>query len=108
MLELILFPNWGIQASHIISLFSNIASTAVGNGIAFDFLINRWDQIETAYAFKYNIFLKFKIMVDIFFRLGPSYLNSFYYSLRNRLNTQDDLEKVFRIRILIVFKFGFL
>ncbi len=47
MLNLML--NGGIRRDDVRTLFSNLASTSVGNSIAFSFLINRWDDIEKAY-----------------------------------------------------------
>lgn len=41
-------PNGGIRHNDVGSLFNNIAATSVGNSIAFNFLINRWDDIEEA------------------------------------------------------------
>ncbi len=51
-------PNGGIRHNDVGSLFNNIAATSVGNSIAFNFLINRWDDIEEAYDFKYSQRLK--------------------------------------------------
>lgn len=46
MLEMMLQPDSGIYSGHINTLFSNIAANPLGNSIALDFLINRWDDIE--------------------------------------------------------------
>lgn len=50
LLEMMLDSTSSIRRSDINTLFSAIASTGVGNKIAFDFLVNRWNDIEAAYA----------------------------------------------------------
>lgn len=42
----------------------------------------------------------FNIVCTYVCRLGKSYFISFYYSLRSRLNTQADLQKVFVVIIM--------
>lgn len=43
-----LVPNGGIRAADRNTLFNAVANNPVGNEIALDFLINRWDAIQTA------------------------------------------------------------
>lgn len=50
MLDMMLKENPDINQAHANTLFSNIASTPAGHPIALDFLIARWDNIETSYV----------------------------------------------------------
>ena len=38
-------PNSGIRLQDVNTFFTNIAANPVGNEIALDFMINRWDDI---------------------------------------------------------------
>lgn len=52
---MILYPNWGIRPEHVNTFFATIASTPRGNGIAFDFLVERWAELESTYRiYVYN------------------------------------------------------
>ncbi len=47
LLQKILDPNSGV-ASSVNTLFNYVANNPVGNDIALDFLINQWNQIQSA------------------------------------------------------------
>lgn len=49
MLNMIIDSTSGIRIEHVNTLFANIAATPVGNPMAFDFLINRWTDIEKSW-----------------------------------------------------------
>ena len=66
--------NSGINRANINTLFNGVASNPIGNPIAFNFLINRWSDIESS--------------------LGTSYFVNFFRYVCNRLNTQKELDKV--------------
>ena len=40
--------NSAIRRADVNTLFNGVANNPVGNPIAFSFLINRWDDIQTA------------------------------------------------------------
>ena len=48
LLEMMLDSESGILFSDINTLFNNIASNPLGNPIATNFLIHRWDDIEAS------------------------------------------------------------
>ena len=68
------YENSGINGANINTLFNGVASNPVGNPIAFDFLVNRWSDIEKS--------------------LGTNYFVNFFRYLCNRLNTQQELDQV--------------
>lgn len=45
VLEMMLNPDSGILTNDINELFKNLAANPLGNSIAFNFLITRWDEI---------------------------------------------------------------
>lgn len=47
LLQKILDPNSGVNDS-VNTLFNYVANNPVGNDIALDFLINQWNQIQSA------------------------------------------------------------
>lgn len=49
LLEMMLDSQSGIRLSDINVLFKNVASNPLGNLIATDFLVNRWDDIEQSW-----------------------------------------------------------
>jgi len=71
---MMLDANSGINRANINTLFNGVASNPIGNPIAFNFLINRWSDIENS--------------------LGTSYFVNFFRYVCNRLNTQQELDKV--------------
>lgn len=48
LLESMLLADGGIRAGDRNTLFNAVANNPVGNEIALDFLINRWDAIQAA------------------------------------------------------------
>lgn len=48
LLEMLLDPTSGILRSDVNLVFNNVANNPIGNEIALDFLINRWDDIQNA------------------------------------------------------------
>ena len=48
-----------IKRSDVETLFTNVASTPLGNGIAFDFLINRWNDILAEYCLNSYMFFRY-------------------------------------------------
>jgi len=51
LLEKLLDANSGILRSDANVVFNYVANNPVGNEIALDFLINRWNDIQNAYDF---------------------------------------------------------
>lgn len=47
---MLLDPNSGILRSDINTVFNNVANNPVGNELALDFLINRWNDIQAAWV----------------------------------------------------------
>jgi aminopeptidase N len=45
---MLLDPTSGILSSDVNTVFNNVANNPIGNEIALDFLINRWDDIQNA------------------------------------------------------------
>ena len=45
---MLLDPNSGILRTDVNTVFNYVANNPVGNEIALDFLINRWDDIQNA------------------------------------------------------------
>lgn len=45
MLELMIDPDSGIRLQDLNTFFTNIAANEVGNQVALDFMIDRWDDI---------------------------------------------------------------
>ena len=48
MLDMMLSETSGIRIGDVTSLFNNIAATLTGNPIAFNFLIDRWNDIQNS------------------------------------------------------------
>ena len=48
LLEMLLDPNSGIRRGDVNLVFNNVANNPLGNEIALNFLINRWDDIQAA------------------------------------------------------------
>lgn len=49
LLEMMLDSESGIRLSDVNTLFKNVASNPLGNLIATDFLVNRWNDIEQSW-----------------------------------------------------------
>lgn len=47
MLELMIDDTSGIRLQDANTLFSSIASNPIGHGVALDFLITRWDEVNS-------------------------------------------------------------
>jgi len=47
MLELMIDETSGIRLQDANILFSSIASNPIGHGVALDFLIDRWDEVNS-------------------------------------------------------------
>ncbi len=68
LLEMLLVPNSGILRSDFNTLFNNVANNPVGNELALDFLINRWNDIQAAWvqeqrqSFRYCVLIKVWIL----------------------------------------------
>jgi aminopeptidase N len=45
---MLLDPTSGILRSDVNTVFNNVANNPIGNEIALDFLINRWDDIQNS------------------------------------------------------------
>ncbi len=54
-----------IKRSDVETLFTNVASTPLGNGIAFDFLINRWNDILSEYCLNFYMLFSAIIFIDV-------------------------------------------
>ena len=48
LLEMMLDSGSGIRSSEYNTLFNNVASNPLGNPIATNFLVNRWNDIEAS------------------------------------------------------------
>ncbi len=48
LLEMMIDSTSGIRRSDINTLFNNVASNPLGNPIATNFLVNRWNEIEAS------------------------------------------------------------
>lgn len=48
LLEMMLDENSGIRLSDVNTLFNNVAANSLGNDIATNFLVNRWDDIANS------------------------------------------------------------
>ncbi|XP_046631005.1 aminopeptidase N-like [Daphnia pulicaria] len=78
LLEMLLDPTSGILSSDVNTVFNNVANNPIGNEIALDFLINRWDDIQNA--------------------LGSVYFATWYRYVCTRQNTQAGLDKLIQLR----------
>ncbi|KAI9551545.1 hypothetical protein GHT06_021878 [Daphnia sinensis] len=78
LLDMLLDPTSGILRSDVNLVFNNVANNPIGNEIALDFLINRWDDIQNA--------------------LGSAYFGTWYRYVCTRQNTQAGLDKLIQLR----------
>lgn len=83
MLEMMIDSGSGIRLQDATELFSNVASTPLGNTIALDFLISRWDDIDEYFS-GYAGF-------------GGGALPTFFQSICNRVNTEEQLQKLMEL-----------
>ena len=63
LLEMILNANSGIRRVDVNTVFNNVANNPVGNEIALDFLINRWNDIQNAYVCYYSMLIQIKLIL---------------------------------------------
>ncbi|EFX81628.1 hypothetical protein DAPPUDRAFT_317254 [Daphnia pulex] len=78
LLEMLLDPNSGILRSDVNTVFNNVANNPIGNELALDFLINRWNDIQNS--------------------LGVTYFATWYRYVCTRQNTQAGLDKLIQLR----------
>ncbi|KAK4001974.1 hypothetical protein OUZ56_003836 [Daphnia magna] len=79
LLEMMLDSESGIRLSDVNTLFKNVASNPLGNLIATDFLVNRWNDIEQSW-------------------LGSNYFVNFFRYVCDRQNTQTQLDRLLKLR----------
>jgi aminopeptidase N len=75
--------NSSINRANINTLFNGVASNPIGNPIAFNFLITRWSDIEKS--------------------LGTGYFVNFFRYVCNRLNTQQELDRVIKHSLIFIY-----
>ncbi|XP_046441609.1 aminopeptidase Ey-like [Daphnia pulex] len=85
MLELMIDDTSGIRLQDANTLFSSIASNPIGHGVALDFLITRWDEVNSYFSG----YVGFG---------GGSSMPGLFRSLCDRVNTNEQLTKLIKLR----------
>ena len=97
MLEKTLDETSGIRQGDVDTLFYYIAYyNPLGNEVAFNFLSNRWDDIQTLVSkFSKQIqLINVEKTNGLFYRLGNNYCVDLFNYICYRLNTEADKAKV--------------